>query len=84
MTFRHTIWSIDIVPRSNKYYLTVSYNHRRRQEMALKDRANLAGFSAGAGVNIYKFRLGFAVSQYTRSNFTYQVSLSTDINSFLK
>lgn len=84
MAFRHTIWAVDIVPRSNKYYVTLSYNHRRGQEMRLSDARSLSGFAIGAGVNIYKFRLGVAVSQYSRSNLTYQVSLSTDINSFLK
>lgn len=84
MAFRHTIWAVDIVPRSNKYYITLSYNHRRGQEMRLADARSLSGFAIGAGVNIYKFRLSVAVSQYSRSNLTYQVSLSTDINSFLK
>ena len=84
MLFRHTIWAVDIVPKSNKFYLTVSYNHRRQTEMNLTEVRSLAGFAFGAGIKIYKFRLGFAMSQYTKSNFTYQVSLSTDINSFLK
>lgn len=84
MLLRHTIWAIDIVPKSEKFYLTISYNHRRQAEMSMADVRSLAGFAFGAGVKIYKFRLGFAMSQYTKSNFTYQVSLSTDINSFLK
>lgn len=84
MLFRHTIWSLDIVPKSERFYLTVSYNHRRRMELTLKDQRSLAGFALGAGVRIYKFRVGFAFSQLTKSNYTYQVSLSTDINSFLK
>jgi hypothetical protein len=84
MLFRHTIWAVDIVPKSEKFYLTVSYNHRRQAEMTIKDVRSLAGFSFGAGVKIYKFRVGFAMSQYTKGNFTYQASISTDINSFLK
>ncbi|MBQ2438565.1 MAG: type IX secretion system protein PorQ [Paludibacteraceae bacterium] len=84
MLFRHTIWAVDIVPKSEKFYLTISYNHRRQAEMNLTNVRSLAGFAFGAGMKIYKFRLGFAMSQYTKSNFTYQVSLSTDINSFLK
>lgn len=84
MLFRHTIWAVDIVPKSEKFYLTLSYNHRRQAEMNLTDVRSLAGFAFGAGIKVYKFRLGFAMSQYTKSNFTYQVSLSTDINSFLK
>lgn len=84
MLFRHTIWAVDILPKSEKFYLTLSYNHRRQAEMNITDIKSLAGFALGAGIKIYKFRLGFALSQYTKSNFTYQVSLSTDINSFLK
>ena len=84
MLFRHTIWAVDILPKSEKFYLTLSYNHRRQAEMNITDIKSLAGFALGAGVKIYKFRLGFALSQYTKSNFTYQVSISTDINSFLK
>ena len=83
MLFRHTIWAIDVVPKSEKFYLTLSYNHRRQREMALTGVRSLAGFAFGAGVNLYKFRLGFAMSQYTKGNFTYQVSISTDINKFL-
>ena len=84
MLFRHTIWAVDIVPRSEKFYLTVSYNHRRQAEMNITNVRSMAGLGLGLGIKIYKFRLGFAMSQYTKSNFTYQVSLSTDINSFLK
>lgn len=84
MLFRHTIWAVDIVPKSEKFYLTVSYNHRRQAEMNINDVRSMAGFAFGAGVRVYKFRVGFAMSQYTKGNFTYQASISTDINSFLK
>lgn len=82
--FRHTIFAIDIIPRSDRFWLTVSYNHRRRAEMQLKDQRSIAGFAFGAGVRIYKFSVAFAMSQYSKSNFTYQASLSLDINSMLK
>jgi hypothetical protein len=84
MLFRHTIWAVDIVPKSEKFYLTVSYNHRRQAEMNINDVRSMAGFAFGAGVRVYKFRVGFAMSQYSKGNFTYQASISTDINSFLK
>lgn len=84
MMFRHTIFALDIVPKSEKFYLTLSYNHRRRAEMNLKDQRSLAGFAIGAGLRIKMVRLGFAVSQYTKGNLTYQASLSLDINSMLK
>lgn len=84
MLFRHTIFSIEIVPKSERFYIALSYNHRRRAELNLIDQRSLAGFSLGAGVRIKQARLGFAMSQLTKSNFSYQVGLSLDINSLLK
>ncbi|MBR4460726.1 MAG: type IX secretion system protein PorQ [Paludibacteraceae bacterium] len=90
MLFRHTIWAIDIVPKSNKFWITLSYNHRRRQELNLVDtganveQKSLAGFALGAGINIKGVRAGVAASQYTRSNYTFQFSLSLDVNQFMK
>lgn len=84
MLFRHTIWSIEIVPKSEKFYIALSYNHRRRAELNLVDQRSLAGLSIGAGVKIKQARLGFAMSQMTKANFSYQVGLTLDINSLLK
>ena len=84
MMFRHTIWSIEVVPKSEKFYIAFSYNHRRRAELNLVDQRSLAGFSLGAGVKIKQVRVSFALSQMTKSNFSYQAGLSLDINSLLK
>ncbi|MCQ2334271.1 MAG: type IX secretion system protein PorQ [Paludibacteraceae bacterium] len=84
MLFRHTVWAIDILPKKDIFWLTVSYNHRRRMEMQLVDQRSMAGFAIGAGLNIKMVRLGFAMSQYTRGNFTYQASFSLNINDLLK
>ncbi len=82
MMFRHTIFFLDIVPKSEKFYLTLSYNHRRRAELGIKNQMSLAGFAIGAGVNIKQARLGVAFSQYAKGQFIYQLSLALDINGF--
>jgi len=82
--FRHTIWCIEVVPKSERFYIALSYNHRRRAELQLTDQKSLAGFALGAGVRIKQVRLGFAISQMTKSNFSYQVGLTLDINSMMK
>lgn len=84
MLFRHTIWSIEVVPKSEKFYIAFSYNHRRRAELNLLDQKSLAGFALGAGVKIKQVRVGFAISQMTKSNFSYQAGITLDINSLLK
>lgn len=84
MMMRHTIWAVDIVPKSEKFYITLSYNHRRRMEFALQDQRSLAGFAAGLGIRIKMVRLAFAMSQMSKSNFTYQLSLAMDVNSLMR
>ena len=84
MMFRHTIWCIEVVPKSDRFYIALSYNHRRRAELNLTDQKSLAGFALGAGVRIKQVRLGFAISQMTKSNFSYQAGLTLDINSLMK
>ena len=84
MLFRHTIFSLEVVPKSERFYIALSYNHRRRAELNLTDQRSLAGFSIGAGVRIKQARIGFAMSQLTKSNFSYQVGLTLDINSLMK
>ena len=84
MMFRHTIWTLEITPKSEKFYVALSYNHRRRAELNLLDQRSLAGFSIGAGIRIKQVRVDFAFSQLTKSNFSYQAGLSLDINSLLK
>ena len=84
MLFRHTIFAIEVIPKSEKFYLTMSYNHRRRAELNLIDQRSIAGFAFGAGVRIKQVRIDFALSQMTKSNFSYQAGLTIDINSLLK
>ena len=84
MLFRHTIFSFEVVPKSDRFYIALSYNHRRRAELNLIDQRSLAGFALGAGVRIKQVRVNFAVSQLTKSNFSYQAGLTLDINSMMK
>ena len=84
MMFRHTIFTIEVVPKSERFYIAFSYNHRRRAELNLIDQKSLAGFALGAGVRIKQAHIDFAISQMTKSNFSYQLGLTLDINALLK
>ncbi len=83
MLSRHLIVGVDIIPMKY-FYVSASYNRQRGAEMSIAGVRGINGFSFGAGVNVYKFRAGFALSQYQRGVMSYQFSLSTDIDSFLK
>ncbi len=81
MAFRHAIFAVDISPTKNMY-LTVSYNHRRRMEMAMENFKSISGFAFGAGIKIYKFHVGFGMSQLQQGHSAYQFSLSTSLAEF--
>lgn len=82
--FRHTVWAVDIVPKKDIFWLTLSYNHRRRMEMQVKDQRSLAGFALGTGLHVKSVRIGVAVAQYTRSNFTFQTTLALSLRELMK
>ena len=82
MAFRHVELGVELVPSDN-FYIALGYNHRRNQEMTMEGFKSLAGFSAGAGLKLYKFHVGFGLTQFQVGNFAYQFSFSTDLNDFV-
>lgn len=82
MAFRHLVLGVELVPSDN-FYIALGYNHRRNQEMTMEGFKSLAGFSAGAGLKLYKFHVGFGLTQFQVGNFAYQFSFSTDLNDFV-
>ena len=83
MIFRHTIWYVDVCPQSEKWWVTLSYNHRRRQECKLTDQKSIAGFALGAGVNIHGVRAGVAATQLVRNYFNISFTLGVRIDQLL-
>jgi len=81
MAFRHTILALEFVPSKN-FYLTMAYNDRRQQEMTMSGFKSLAGFSFGGGIKLYKFHVGFGMTQFQVGNYSYQFSISTALNEF--
>ncbi|MDO9154216.1 MAG: type IX secretion system protein PorQ [Paludibacter sp.] len=81
MAFRHSVIGVEFVPNKS-FYIAASYNHRRHQELSMNGFKSLAGFSVGGGIKLYKFQVGFGMSQYQVGNYAYQFSLSTGLNEF--
>jgi len=81
MFFRHAIIAVEFLPSKN-FYLVASYNHRRSKEMQMDGFKSMAGFSFGGGVKLYKFHVGFGMSQFQVGNYSYQFSISTALNEF--
>lgn len=81
MAFRHAIFAVEFIPSRN-FYLTIGYNHRRQQEMSMTGFKSMSGFSFGGGIKLYKFQLGFGMTQFQVGNYAYQFSISTSLNEF--
>lgn len=79
--FRHAIIGVEFLPTKN-IYVSVAYNHRRHQELTIEGVRSLAGFSFGAGIKVYKFHVGFAMTQFQTGLNTYLFSISTSLNEF--
>lgn len=81
MAFRHSIIGVEFVPGKN-FYLAASYNHRRHQELKMPGFKSTTGFSFGGGIKLYKFQVGFGMSQFQVGNYSYQFSITTSLNEF--
>lgn len=82
MAFRHLTFGVEFVPSQN-FYVAAGYNHRRNREMSMEGFKSLAGFSLGAGVKLYKFHVGFGMTQFQVGNNSYQFSISTNLGEFV-
>ncbi len=81
MFFRHTVWSVEILPTDYLYFVA-SYNHRTNMEMAVQDTRSVAGWSFGGGLKLYKFNVGFSIVPYQSGNLAYNATFSTNLSSF--
>ncbi|MCB0699017.1 MAG: type IX secretion system protein PorQ [Chitinophagales bacterium] len=61
--FRHFTFGAELLI-GKRLLVSASYNHQRRAELVLKEKTGLAGFAFGLGVNLNKFQVHYAYSQY--------------------
>ena len=81
MAMRHAIVGVEFVP-TQTFYLAASYHHRRHQEFKMSDYKSMAGFSFGGGIRLYKFQVGFGMSQFQVGNYSYLFSIGTSLDEF--
>ena len=81
--FRHIVFAGEFI-LSKSFHLRVGYNHQRRQELRAENKAGLAGFSFGGGIQLFQFNLDYAYSNYHAVGGTNSFTLSTSIERFAK
>ena len=63
LLMNHIVAGVDILPTDN-IYLSVGYNFSRAYEMKVAGSSHWAGISAGAGIQLSRFKFGLAYAQY--------------------
>ena len=83
--FRHLIIQTELsLGKREGIKIRLGYNHFRKRELSVNNLRSLAGFSGGIGIRISKFTLDYGLAFYHLAGKTHTLTLSTDINSFMK
>lgn len=77
---RKIILGIDIVPKSEKFWIALGYNFDRGFSLANPYVFSVAGLTGGFGVKIKMVQLGAAVAFYNTAAVTGHFSVAIDIN----
>ena len=84
MIGRKFIIGMDIIPKSDRFWIGLSYNFDRGLTLGNPTVMSLSGLSFGGGARLYMLRLGVGVAFYSTSAVTAHFSLAMDVNWFKK
>jgi hypothetical protein len=83
--FRHIIFNGEfLLGKAENVRLRFGYSHRLKKELSVAAYRSLAGFSAGFGLKINRFRIDYGFGVYHLAGSTKHISISTNIDSFTK
>lgn len=83
--FRHFIFNGEFLfGKSENFRVRVGYNHFRRKELSVENYRSLAGFSFGAGIKIYRFRLDYGYGSFHLGGGVNHLTISTNLREFRK
>ncbi len=80
---RHIILGVEFIP-SDKVFAAIGYNHRIRKENRDSSVGGAAGISWGLGFRIAKIDIAYAMGKYHTAGAANSITLSTNINRFIK
>lgn len=80
---RHINFGVEFVPSDN-FNLRFGYNYQRQQELMIANKKGMTGFSFGAGIRIKKFMLDYGHAIYHLAGSTNTLTISTNLNHFIK
>lgn len=78
---KHFIIGVDFIPSDN-FWVGVGFNPKVNMDMKLQGGGSFSGFSAGAGVRIKMFDVGFSFAKYHPSALSLMISVSVTLADF--
>jgi hypothetical protein len=81
---RKILLGVDVVPKSDKFWISLAYNFDRGFSLANPYVFSVAGLSAGFGLKVKMVQLGAAVAFYNTAAVTGHFSVALDINECIK
>lgn len=82
LMMRHLIFGVELLP-GQYVSLRLGYNYQRQQELSIKNRPGLVGFSGGIGVKVAKFNFSYAIASYHLSATSHYFSLAANLPQFV-
>jgi hypothetical protein len=81
--FRHLGVNLELLlGKQENFQIRLGYNHLRGAELRVQNLRSLAGFSAGLGIKISKFRLDYGVGIYHFAGAAHHIGISTNISAW--
>jgi hypothetical protein len=79
MGLDHLVAGVEFVP-GDLIAIRIGYNFLRRTELRMAEYGGATGFSFGAGLNLGKFTIDYALANYHVSGLTHSISLHANLN----
>ena len=80
---RHLVFGLDLVP-SSKFYVSLGYNYKVRQDMQTYQRNFLSGFTLGAGFSASRFNVAVALAQPHNGATTFMVNFGLKLQDLIR
>lgn len=80
----HTNIGLEIVPKSDRFFVRLGFNFARRNGLGIENRRGVGGFSAGFGIRIKKFAFNYGISFYSAAGISNSFGITTNIGEWKK
>ncbi len=81
--FRHLRFNAELLLGKNEvFHIRLGYDRMRQGELGVRGLRTLAGFSAGFGLKVYKFRIDYGLMAYHIAGTRHHFGISTNLTEF--